>query len=192
MNKIIVFEGVDGVGKTTQMRFLSDFLSQKNVPHIATQEFSGDVTRKSFRELFMNDLSPLEELSLINLARSWHMRKVIQPALAEGKIVLIDRFIESTWAYQGGGRGISSEIIQFMQDNIWNVPTPDLTIFLDGRNSRAIKQDRFEHEDSVFFDKVRSVYMSRKDPSWFYINSNDKERSALQIKSKVSEFLKIN
>jgi dTMP kinase len=188
-NNIIAFEGIDGVGKTTNMQQASQFLSRHGIDHIATQELSGDTTRMRFREILMHEMGPYEELMLISMARIWHFKHIIQPALEAGKIVLIDRFIESTWAYQGGGRGVSPDIISFLQERIWNVPEPGLTIYLTGNTNRIIKQDRFELEGENFFDRVRNVYESRKNNTWLEIKVSNLEETQKIIQKTLWQFI---
>jgi len=170
---IITFEGIDGVGKTTQMKFASKLLAKLGVDHITTQEFGGDDTRINFRSLFMHELSDMEELMVVSLARIWHKNHLIQPALNSGKSILIDRYTESTWAYQHGGRGIDAEVIQFLEDKVWQVPKPDLVIYLAGKSNRTKKNDRFELEVESFFDRVTNVYESRKSANWFKVEGSD-------------------
>lgn len=169
--KIIAFEGVDGVGKTTHLLATSNFLATLDIPHIATQELSGNDLRHDLRMMLMHDLDGMEELLLITLARRWHYRNIIQPAIAQGKVVLLDRFVESTWAYQGGGRQIDARLIKLCEEEFWKVPEPDLTIYLYGKSQRRRKQDRFEKAGHSFFSRVRSMYESRRKEKWVILEA---------------------
>ena len=186
--KIISFEGIDGVGKTTQLQCLSAALFRLDRPHISTQELGGDAIRDNARNILMQDLTAVEELSLISLIRGYHMRKIINPALNQGKLVLIDRFIDSTYAYQGGGRGLKTSLIEFMEQNIWGTPKPDLTIYLDLEPKHSPKRDRFEKEDHDFFNRVRDAYLERMDNRWLWIQDGQNEISDIILK-KVIELL---
>jgi dTMP kinase len=186
--KLISFEGVDGVGKTTQIHLLSSYLSQLGIPNIATQEFSGDSTRDIFRDLLMTDLTPMQELCLVSLARAYHMKQVIEPAFTEGKIVLVDRFIDSTYAYQGYGRGVELPLIKFMEEKFWTTPKPDLTIYLD-LEPRTARRDRFEREEDSFFERVRRGYQARFDAHWVYIREPVQERVAGLIRREVMRLI---
>ena len=186
---IITFEGVDGVGKTTQMKYASTFLKSINIPHIATQEFRGDPTRESFRRLFMHELDGMQELMVVNLARLWHKEHILLPAIADGKVVLIDRYTESTWAYQHGGRGIPANIIDFLEKRVWQVPKPDLVIYLAGKSNRIQKNDRFEQEDDEFFTRIRKVYDSRQAANWYRIDTNEFKSVRKIIEQKLRRLL---
>ena len=164
--QIIVFEGIDGIGKTTQLRHASKVLTKLNIDHITTQEFAGDVFRNTCRNLFMHNLNGIQELALISMVRNWHMENVVIPSIIAGKVVLIDRFIESTWAYQHGGRNIPSHLLEFCQNYFWNAPYPDITFFLSGTCKRNQKQDRFEVESEAFFKRVQNIYEQRKQKTW--------------------------
>jgi dTMP kinase len=188
---LISFEGEDGTGKTTQMKQASRFLYKLGVDHITTQEFSGDEKRNSLRRLFMDKLDPMQELMVVSLARLWHMKNVIQPNLDAGKVIIIDRYIDSTWAYQNGGRGISKDIIQFMEDHVWQVPKPDLVIYLSGKPKRIKKNDRFEIEEPSFFKRVREVYDSRQSDNWCRIDSDDFDEVKQLIRRRLKDLFNL-
>jgi dTMP kinase len=173
MSKIIAFEGLDGVGKTTQLNATYDFLQELKIDCIATQELAGNDIRSKIRELFMSNLDPYEELMAVSIARRWHFRNIVKPALDAGKWVLMDRYIESGWAYQYGGRKISKEIIEFFEKNMWDVRPADLNIYLTGKSRRATKNDRFEEEDNNFFDAVEQTYRSRVNSNYCIIQTKN-------------------
>ncbi len=181
--KFITFEGLDGCGKSTQLAKLATVLTAQGQPVVLTREPGGTPTGEKIRQLLLDtstsSLAPLAELALMFAARAQHIAEVIQPALAEGRIVLCDRFTDSTEAYQGGGRKLGSEAVlalhRILCGNLW----PDLTILMDSdvnmsvdrarrRNKTqagkkgATKSDenRFEQESRAFFGRVRTAYLA--------------------------------
>lgn len=174
MSKLIVFEGIDGVGKTTHLNATCDFLNNLEIPHLKTLELNGEDVRKQIRSILMeNPLDVQEELMCLSLARRWHGRQILKPALEEGKVVLMDRFVESTWAYQVGGRGLAPALVEFCQAHLWEVPEPDLTIYLYGKQHRQAKFNRFDYESTEFFAKVDTMYRSRIGPTWLCLDSSE-------------------
>ncbi|MBM88635.1 MAG: dTMP kinase [Gammaproteobacteria bacterium] len=168
--KFITIEGVEGVGKSTNIEAIKEYLTKKRIDFIITREPGGTLLAEKIRELLLkvNGESPVElsELLLIFSARAQHLEKVIRPALKEGKWVLCDRFTDATYAYQGGGRGLSKTIIQALESMVQGELRPNLTIILDldpeaglSRAKERGKLDRFESEQKEFFEKVRSVYL---------------------------------
>jgi dTMP kinase len=181
--RFITFEGLDGCGKSTQLKKLATVLRAQNLPLVVTREPGGTPTGEKIRQLLLDtntsSLAPLAELALMFAARAQHIAEVIQPALAEGRIVLCDRFTDSTEAYQGGGRKLGSDSVlalhRILCGNIW----PELTILMDsdiamsvdrarrrnktqaGKNDRAKSdENRFEQESRAFFGRVRSAYLA--------------------------------
>src|ERR1700733_7323884 len=180
--RFITFEGLDGCGKSTQLAKLAAVLRAQGLPVLVTREPGGTPTGEQIRRLLLDtktsSLAPLAELALMFAARAQHIVEVIQPALAEGRIVLCDRFTDSTEAYQGGGRKLGSEAVlalhRVLCGNLW----PELTILMDSdvamsvdrarrRNKSAGKNDgtrgdenRFEQESRAFFGRVRNSYLA--------------------------------
>ncbi|OQX59304.1 MAG: dTMP kinase [Thermotoga sp. 4484_232] len=110
---LITFEGIDGCGKTTQVNLLSEYLRKKGVEHLVTREPGGTKEGEKIREILMKeDLTPLAELFLFLASRAQHVERFIIPALEAGKIVLVDRFMDSSVAYQGFGRGIGKDTVK--------------------------------------------------------------------------------
>ena len=157
--RIIVFEGVDGTGKSTSIKLASKFLAKLDIQHIVTQELSGSQTQMRFRQMLMESESAIDELLVMSLARRWHYKRVLLPALQKGKHVLLDRFVSSTWAYQG--QYIKSDLMKIFQEQIWEVSPADLTIYLSGESLRQKKRDRFEQKEEDFFKKAREIYQNR-------------------------------
>ncbi|RKZ20429.1 dTMP kinase [bacterium] len=167
----ISFEGVEGSGKTLQSALL--FNTLKNFyDTILTREPGGTEAGEKIREILLHvSVDPVTELLLFCAARREHVERVIRPALEEGKIVICDRFMDSTLAYQGGGRGISFEIIQELNRISTGGLEPDLTILLDVPPEVGIKRirgerDRIEKEELEFHRRVREAYLeiARREP----------------------------
>ncbi|MDG2141040.1 MAG: dTMP kinase [Gammaproteobacteria bacterium] len=171
LGKFITIEGIEGVGKSTNIESIRTFLTQNGIKSIVTREPGGTSLAESIRGLLLKveDENPVElcELLLIFASRAQHIKKVIEPALKEGIWVLCDRFTDATYAYQGGGRGLRSSIISELESLVQGSLRPDLTIILDldvriglsrARNRGAL--DRFEKEQLDFFERVRTTYLS--------------------------------
>lgn len=197
----IVFEGIEGCGKSTQARLLYKRLSREGLPCILTKEPGGTSLGNKLRSLLKREPSilPEAELLLFNASRVQLVEEVIKPALKEGKIVISDRFFPSTMAYQGYGRGLDRELITTIHNIIIGEVRPDVFILLDleeqaglSRKSRA--GDRFEKESIDFHKKVRQGYldMARADPArWFTVDARKgKGKIAAEIYRKVKEGLK--
>lgn len=171
--KFITLEGGEGVGKSTNVLFVKDYLASKGITVVVTREPGGTVLAEKIRELLLNPggepFACQTELLLMFAARAQHLSLVIEPALAEGKWVLCDRFTDATYAYQGGGRGLSISTIQWLENFVQAGLRPDLTLLLDMPvdkgmarvNSRGNTADRFESERIHFFIKVRDAYLQQ-------------------------------
>lgn len=169
MAKFITLEGIEGVGKTSNLEYIRTLLEQAGKQCIVTREPGGTTLGESLRSLLLehadDHMSHDAELLLMFAARAEHLKKVIFPALEAGKYVLCDRFTEATYAYQGGGRGLDVDKIAELETWVQGDTRPDLTIILDapvdvGR-SRAGKRsepDRIEREKDEFFERVRATY----------------------------------
>lgn len=178
--KFVTFEGLDGTGKSTQMRKLAGALSKAGFRVVETREPGGTATGEKIRRVLLDSatdgLSPLAEMALMFASRAQHIAEVIQPALERGQIVLCDRFTDSTEAYQGSGRRLGSEAVLELHRVLCGGLQPDLTILLDSdpdmslgrarrRNRRARSsnrgrgdENRFEQETRAFFARVREGY----------------------------------
>lgn len=180
----IVFEGIDGSGKTTQINMLYDNLlrhknKSANSDHILlTREPGGTVTSELIRSILLNPdndkLSARTEALLYAAARAQHVEEKIKPALSLGKIVICDRFIDSTLAYQGYGRGQDLDFLQGLNQLATGGLKPDLTILmnlpvkvalgrLNNRQNSGIKKDRLESEATSFYERVREGYLKISD-----------------------------
>ena len=174
----ITFEGIEGVGKSTQVGLLADALKRDGIPLCQTREPGGTPAGEAIREILLHrNAMPMDdntELLLIFSARAQHLAQVIRPALADGKVVVCDRFTDATYAYQSGGRGIPRERIARLEQWVQDGLQPDLTLLLDvpgalGRErarARGTPADRFESEQADFFERVRNEYLrlAKQDP----------------------------
>jgi len=170
--KFITLEGTEGVGKTTNLTFIQQWLEQKKIPLTVTREPGGTPLAEELREMLLQKRDePVDasaELLMIFAARAQHLNQVIRPALERGEWVLCDRFTDATFAYQGAGRGLSLAMIETLESLVQGQLRPDLTIVLDidvekglERASNRAALDRFESEEVEFFHRVRSGYQAR-------------------------------
>jgi len=168
--KFITLEGGEGVGKTTNMAFIKDYLEQHNIAVVVTREPGGTQLAEKIRQLLLDTqseaVSEQAELLLMFAARAQHIKHVIEPALAHGKWVLCDRFTDATYAYQGGGRNMKISSIQWLENWVQGSLKPDLTLLLDApveigmaRVKKRGAVDRFESEKINFFESVRRAYL---------------------------------
>jgi dTMP kinase len=170
--RFITIEGIEGVGKTTNIEFIDSLLRDAGREVVLTREPGGTPIGEDIRELLLghkhDGMSDDTELLLMFAARAEHLDKVIRPALAEGKDVLCDRFTDATYAYQGGGRGIAVDHIAVLENWVQAELRPDLTLLLDvpvavglERAGNRSTPDRFEKEKHDFFERVREMYLQR-------------------------------
>jgi dTMP kinase len=178
----ITLEGIDGTGKSTQLRLLVQHLKKRGLAVRVTREPGGTKVGERIRKILLAStttrLTPLAELALIYAARAQHLQEVIRPALAKGEIVVSDRYNDASLAYQGYGRELGVETVRAFDRIICARTQPDLTIVLDlapslslkraqGRESgRKSKQERFELQGLKFHKRVRDAYLviARKEP----------------------------
>ena len=179
MTKFITLEGVEGVGKTTSLEFIEAFLRSKGVDFVSTREPGGTPLAEAIRDVVLEPgvekVHADTELLLMFASRAQHIKEVILPALADGKWVVSSRFTDSTYAYQGGGRGISASRIAVLEQWVQGDFQPDLTLFLDlpvevglERAKKRGALDRIEQEKVTFFEKVRTAYLERASLSSRY------------------------
>jgi dTMP kinase len=166
----LTLEGTEGVGKSTNIGFITAHLEENGIEYILTREPGGTLIAEEIRELLLavhdEPMSELSELLLVFAARAQHLEAQIEPALAAGKWVVCDRFTDATFAYQGYGRGLSLEKIEQLQAMVQGTLRPDLTIILDldpsvgmERASNRGELDRIEQEQQSFFHRVRQGYL---------------------------------
>ena len=168
--RFITLEGVDGAGKSTHLGWIAERLRGRGHDVLVTREPGGTPLGERLRELLLSEPMHLEtETLLMFAARREHLARVILPALEAGRWVLSDRFTDATFAYQGGGRGLSRDRIAALERWVQGELQPDLTLYFDlpvetARRRLAGSQaalDRFEREDNGFFERVRGAYLER-------------------------------
>lgn len=172
--KFLTIEGTEGVGKSTNLAFVADWLRGRGIEVIVTREPGGTPLAEEIRSLLLSkrdeSFDETAELLLVFAARAQHLAQVIKPALARGVWVLSDRFTDATYAYQGGGRGLSKATIEQLEQLVQGDLRPDLTLILDidvelglNRARQRGELDRFESEAVVFFERVRAAYRQRAE-----------------------------
>ena len=170
--KFITVEGSEGVGKSSNLAFIENYLRHAGIDIVRTREPGGTPLGEAIRELLLDArqraMCDDTELLMMFAARAQHLAEVIRPALATGKWVLCDRFTDATYAYQGGGRGIPMERIGVLEDWVQGALRPDHTLLLDmpvaaglERAGARSEPDRFEQEQHGFFERVRETYLAR-------------------------------
>jgi dTMP kinase len=166
--RFITFEGIDGAGKSTQHAWMVDYLRRQGHAVVATREPGGTALGEKLRALLLSDAMHLEtEALLMFAARREHVAQVIAPALARGEWVVCDRFVDASFAYQGGGRGLDWNKLEALAQWALGDLQPDLTLLFDAPVEIAQKRlhaatanpDRFEQEQAAFFEKVRAAYL---------------------------------
>jgi dTMP kinase len=185
--KFITFEGLDGTGKSTQIKKLAKSLRARGVAVVVTREPGGTITGEKIRDVILHSattgLSPYAEMALMFASRAQHIHEIIAPALVQGKVVLCDRFTDSTEAYQGGGRKLGSKPVLELHRLLCGGLQPDLTILLDNDLTASVErarrrnlehagkkshkdENRFEQESRAFFGRVRSAYLgiAKREP----------------------------
>jgi dTMP kinase len=189
--KFITFEGLDGCGKSTQLNRLAEVLRADGIDVVTAREPGTTPIGEQIRGILLNSrtigLAPLSELALMFAARAQLVREVIEPALAVGKFVLVDRYTDSSEAYQGGGRELGSDTVLAVHKSIAQL-NPDMTVLMDSevsasvararrRNQQATAkngdndENRFERENARFFDRVHRAYLNiaKRDPERVYM-----------------------
>jgi dTMP kinase len=173
--RFVTLEGIEGVGKSTQVTRLSAVLSARGIDHVVTREPGGTPLAEDIRQLVLRanaePVPPTAELLLMFAARAVHLANHIQPHLLAGRWVICDRFTDATYAYQGGGRALSMEPIRQLEAMVQGALRPDLTLLLDApvqqalqraqRRNAGLAADRFEAERAEFFERVAAVYRAR-------------------------------
>lgn len=199
--KFISIEGIEGAGKSTQLSFIRTFLQQRGITVVVTREPGGTELGEQIRELLLTPretgMSHDAELLLMFAARAEHIEQVINPALKQGHWVVCDRFVDATFAYQGGGRGIDQKRIEAISDWTLKGLQTDLTLLFDlpvevGQDrvvKRQQQKDRFEQEKSAFFQQIRDCYLQRAANEPDRIKVIDASQSIENIEPQVSALL---
>ena len=192
--KFITLEGVDGAGKSTHLAWIAERLRAAGREVVVTREPGGTPLGERLRELLLTEPMHIEtETMLMFAARREHLARVIAPALEAGRWVLSDRFTDATYAYQGGGRGLSFDRIAALEQWVHGDLQPDLTLFFDlpievaRRRLTASEStpDRFEREAASFFERVRSAYLERAAADPGRIRVIDAARALDNIKNSL-------
>ncbi len=208
----ISLEGIEGCGKTTQLEYLSSFLEDKGYPYVVTREPGGTAIGEKIRSLLLDpeskDLVPAAELLLYMADRAQHIELLIKPQLADGKIVLCDRYFDATVVYQGFARGLDTKFICNLHRLLFEDLKPDITLLLDlppriglerawkelAGGNRSDTESRFEEETISFHEKVRAGYLelARFEPDRFKIIDASQELNQVQsdIRKLLIEYLK--
>jgi len=171
-SRFISLEGSEGVGKTTSLKFVQSFVEALGHEVLITREPGGTPMAEEIRNILLSEREETvevdTELLLMFAARTQHVNQVIKPALEQGKWVICDRFVDASYAYQGGGRGIEFSRLQQLEKWCLGDFSPDVTLLLDMSSSEGIertkkrgKADRFEIERMSFYEKIRNAYLQR-------------------------------
>lgn len=196
----ITLEGPEGAGKSTNREYLAERLREQGVEVLLTREPGGTPLAERIRELLLapsdEPMAVDTELLLVFAARAQHLQQVICPALAKGSVVLCDRFTDATYAYQGGGRGLSIERIAQLEQFVQGELRPDLTLIFDlpvevglARAAARGRLDRFEQEGRGFFEAVRQAYLQRAEQAPQRYRVLDAGQTLTQVQADIDVLL---
>ena len=199
--RFITVEGGEGVGKTTNLAYIRASLEAAGKTVRVTREPGGTPVAEQIRGLLLDPLnkgmSADCELLLVFAARAEHLARTIEPALTAGEWVLCDRFTDATYAYQGGGRGLSQRRIAELETLVQGALQPDLTLLLDvpahiglARAGERGSLDRFEQEEAAFFERVRGVYLERANAAPERFRIIDAGASLEQVQVQLDRVMK--
>ncbi|WP_312379250.1 dTMP kinase [Pseudomonas oryzihabitans] len=192
----ITLEGPEGAGKSTNRDYLAELLGSGGREVVLTREPGGTPLAERIREILLapaaEPMAVDTELLLMFAARAQHLAQVVRPALARGALVLCDRFVDATYAYQGGGRGVPVERIATLEAFVLGDLQPDLTLVFDlpveiglARAARRGALDRFEQEQRAFFEAVRQTYLDRAQAVPARYRLIDASRSLAEVQSEL-------
>jgi len=201
--RFLTIEGIEGVGKSTQVARLSEGFNERGIAHVVTREPGGTPLAERIREIVLENaggesLPPTAELLLMFAARALHLTNLVEPNLRAGRWVVCDRFIDATYAYQGGGRRLNVEHIRQLETMVVGARRPDLTVLLDAPVGQALERvrrrnagsaDRFESERAEFFERVRDAYRARAAAEPTRIAVVDASQSVDRVASQILELL---
>ena len=200
----ISLEGGEGAGKSTQNKRIIDWLARQGLEVVEAREPGGTVVSEQIRRVLLDTrnagLGAMAELLLMFAARSQLVQEVILPALADGKVIVCDRFADASYAYQGGGRELGAEAVEVVEKLVLKGLQPDMTLLFDIPVEKGMKRvagrgeaDRFEVESIRFFERVRAAYLERAaaSPQRFRIidASLDEDQVWLQVRNILQEKL---
>jgi dTMP kinase len=201
--RFLSVEGIEGVGKSTQVARLSQALSERGIAHVVTREPGGTPLAERIRDIVLNSrdeaVPPMAELLLMFAARAVHLSNHVEPNLRAGRWVVCDRFIDATYAYQGGGRHLSLDDIRRLETMVLGARRPDLTVLLDAPVPQALQRarqrnagaaaDRFESERAEFFERVRAAYLARAAAEPMRIETVDAAQSVDEVAARIFKLL---
>ncbi len=189
--RFVTFEGIDGAGKSTHVDWYVERLRARGLEVVQTREPGGSELAETLRELLLRRKMGMQaELLLMFAARSDHLERLIRPALAAGRWVVCDRFTDSTWAYQGSGRGAPAERIAWLEEWVHDGLQPDRSYLFDlapelaaQRRASVRTPDRFECEEVAFFERVRRGYLDRAqaNPARFVVLEGERAVPELRV-----------
>ncbi|MDC0947986.1 dTMP kinase [Gammaproteobacteria bacterium] len=196
----VSLEGSDGAGKSVNAHFIADWFASRGREVVMTREPGGSRFAEAIRALLLDpagdDLGAESEVLAIFAARSHHLREVIRPALASGKVVVCDRFTDATVAYQCGGRGYSQQRVLALAEWVHSDCWPNLTLLLTlplevgiARNQMTDKRDRFELETLAFKERVRQSYLALQQASPERICAVDASRTLAEVQHDIADLL---
>lgn len=204
IGRFITLEGGEGAGKSTNLAYIQSRLERAGIPLLVTREPGGTELGEQVRKMLLDagntEMCSDAELLLMFAARAQHLKQLILPALNTGQWVLCDRFTDASYAYQGGGRGVDIVQIGLLEEWVQHGFQPDLTLLFDlpveigmERAGTRGQLDRFEQEQTTFFERVRSAYLARaqQQPHRFRIidASQSLERVQQQLDTVIDELL---
>ena len=206
MNKdqglFITLEGIEGVGKTTQVDYVGEIFRRKGRTVTITREPGGTSVGEAIREILLNgkdlDICEETELLLMFAARAQHLQRIIHPALQRNEVVICDRFIDASLAYQGGGRGIEMSRIYQLVDWMTYSLKPDLTLLLDAPVEQGLARprkrgelDRFESEAMEFFEAIRQAYLGIAEQEPERVAVVDASLELEQVQEQIDEIVRV-
>ena len=202
--KFITIEGIEGAGKSTTQQFIREYLAKKNIDVVWTREPGGTDVAEHLRQLilhstFTETIFPEAELLMMFAARMQHLKHKILPALAAGKWVVSDRYVDASYAYQGGGRKIEEQYVQMLDQWIVGSTYPDLTLLLDippdlgfsRTEMRGTEKDRIEQEKMDFFVRVRDAYLQRARQNPSRIKIIDASLTLPEVQQQIRDVLDV-
>lgn len=197
--RLITIEGLEGAGKSTSIDTIATQLNDHGVPFITTREPGGTDLGENVRKILLAHadipMHAMTELLLMFAARVEHVDKIITPAIEAGRWVICDRFTDSSYAYQGGGRGLALEDIATLESILLPDIKPDYTLMLDvpveeglARAARHSSLDRFEQEEVAFFERARQVFLKRSEAhDRFYVI--DAARAVASVQENIAQWI---
>ena len=195
----ITIEGIECVGKSTNAKFISDYLEKKKIKSHITREPGGTKVAEKIRNILLYEkqevISPMGELMLLFAARDSHINEIIKPKLSNGFWVICDRFTDASFAYQGHGRGLGFDVVNSFKELVQKDFEPDLTLLLDApvhviKSRRKLNtNDRFESEKDIFFKKIRTGYLEIAENNKERIKVIDASRSIKLVQTDIKRHL---